>query len=44
MTEPDHSTVIGVGFANSGQACVAGTHILAPRSRLAEILDRLRST
>jgi aldehyde dehydrogenase (NAD+) len=37
------STVIAVGFANSGQACVAGTRILAPRSRLPEILDRLRT-
>ena len=30
------------GFANSGQACVAGTRILAPRSRLPEIAERLR--
>jgi aldehyde dehydrogenase (NAD+) len=37
------STVIAVGFANSGQACVAGTRILAPRSRLPEILDRLKT-
>ena len=37
------STVITVGFANSGQACVAGTRILAPRSRLPEILDRLKT-
>lgn len=36
------STVISVGFANSGQACVAGTRILAPRSRLPEILDHLK--
>jgi aldehyde dehydrogenase (NAD+) len=27
---------IGVGFGNSGQACVAGTRILVPRGRLAE--------
>ncbi|MBO9654705.1 MAG: aldehyde dehydrogenase family protein [Agrobacterium tumefaciens] len=30
------------GFANSGQACVAGTRILAPRSRLTEIAERLK--
>ncbi|HEX7853771.1 MAG TPA: aldehyde dehydrogenase family protein [Sphingobium sp.] len=29
------------GFANSGQACVAGTRILAPESRMAEVLDHL---
>jgi aldehyde dehydrogenase (NAD+) len=29
------------GFANSGQACIAGTRILAPQSRLGEVLDRL---
>lgn len=27
---------IGVGFGNSGQACIAGTRILVPESRLAE--------
>src|SRR6202012_4827088 len=37
------STVIGVGFLNSGQACIAGTRILAPRSRLPLILDRLKT-
>jgi len=31
------------GFMNSGQACIAGTRILAPRARLAEIADRLRA-
>ncbi|WCK77982.1 aldehyde dehydrogenase family protein [Agrobacterium fabrum] len=31
------------GFANSGQACVAGTRILAPSSRLGEISERLRT-
>ena len=30
-----------IGFGNSGQACIAGTRILAPESRLAEILARL---
>jgi aldehyde dehydrogenase (NAD+) len=37
------STVIAVGFVNSGQACVAGTRVLAPRSHLPEILERLRA-
>lgn len=27
---------LGVGYANSGQACIAGTRILVPSSRLAE--------
>jgi aldehyde dehydrogenase (NAD+) len=31
------------GFANSGQACIAGTRILAPESRLEEIHARLRT-
>jgi aldehyde dehydrogenase (NAD+) len=35
-------TVAMMGFGNSGQACVAGTRILAPKSRLPEILERLR--
>ncbi len=30
------------GFNNSGQACIAGTRILAPEVRLNEIHDRLR--
>jgi len=30
------------GFANSGQACVAGSRILIPRSRREEILARLK--
>lgn len=30
------------GFANSGQACVAGSRILVPRSREAEITARLK--
>ena len=34
-------TAVMMGFNNSGQACVAGTRILAPRSRMAEILPRL---
>jgi aldehyde dehydrogenase (NAD+) len=32
-----------MGVMNSGQACVAGTRILAPRSRLDEILPRLEA-
>jgi aldehyde dehydrogenase (NAD+) len=28
--------VVGAGFMNSGQACIAGSRILVPRSRLAE--------
>jgi aldehyde dehydrogenase (NAD+) len=37
------STVVAVGFLNSGQACIAGTRVLAPRSRLPEILERLKT-
>jgi len=37
------STVVAVGFLNSGQACIAGTRVLAPRSRLPEILQRLKA-
>lgn len=33
--------VLAAGFANSGQACIAGTRILAPESRLDEIHNRL---
>jgi aldehyde dehydrogenase (NAD+) len=36
-------TVAFMGFVNSGQACVAGTRILAPKSRMAEILPRLKA-
>ena len=38
------STVAAVGFLNSGQACIAGTRVLAPRSRLPEILELLKAT
>lgn len=31
------------GLANSGQACIDGTRILAPESRIDEILSRLRA-
>jgi aldehyde dehydrogenase (NAD+) len=34
-------TALMAGVVNSGQACIAGTRILAPRARLGEILDRL---
>ncbi|GAA4557346.1 aldehyde dehydrogenase family protein [Planotetraspora kaengkrachanensis] len=34
---------IAVGFANNGQACFAGTRILAPDSRLEEVLDAVRA-
>jgi aldehyde dehydrogenase (NAD+) len=37
------STVVAVGFLNSGQACIAGTRVLAPRSRLPELLERLKT-
>ncbi|MFB2566192.1 aldehyde dehydrogenase family protein [Rhizobium sp. IMFF44] len=33
--------VLAAGFANSGQACIAGTRILAPEGRLTEIHDHL---
>ena len=36
-------TVLTVGFNNSGQACIAGTRILAPENRLPEILTRLKA-
>jgi aldehyde dehydrogenase (NAD+) len=36
-------TAVMMGFGNSGQACVAGTRILAPRSRMVEILPRLEA-
>src|ERR1700757_2580662 len=37
------STIVAVGFLNSGQACIAGTRVLAPRSRLPELLERLKT-
>src|SRR5579872_6527261 len=30
-------TALGIAFLNSGQACAAGTRLLVPRRRLAEI-------
>lgn len=32
---------VRIAFANSGQACVAGTRLLVPRSRLGEVRERL---
>jgi len=37
------STVAAFGFLNSGQACIAGTRVLAPQSRLPEILEQLKA-
>lgn len=34
--------VLSVGFINSGQACIAGTRILAPESRIEEIKTALK--
>lgn len=34
---------LSAGLVNSGQACIAGTRILVPRSRLAEVQERLRA-
>jgi len=36
-------TAMMAGLGNSGQACIAGTRILAPRSRLPEVLERLKA-
>ncbi|MFL9910856.1 aldehyde dehydrogenase family protein [Paraburkholderia sp. RL17-337-BIB-A] len=36
-------TTVASGLMNSGQACIAGTRILVPESRKAEILSRLKS-
>lgn len=33
---------VGAAFMNNGQACVAGTRLLVPHSRMAEALGRLR--
>lgn len=34
--------VLQAGFANSGQACIAGTRVLVPRHRLAEFEDVIK--
>jgi len=36
-------TAVMMGFGNSGQACIAGTRILAPDARLDDVLERLKS-
>lgn len=35
--------VVASGFMNSGQACIAGTRILVPESRMAETLQKLKA-
>jgi aldehyde dehydrogenase (NAD+) len=35
--------VVASGFMNSGQACIAGTRILVPESRKAEVLEKLKA-
>ena len=35
--------VVAAGFVNSGQACIAGTRILVPNSRMDEVLARLKT-
>jgi aldehyde dehydrogenase (NAD+) len=35
---------LSAGFLNSGQACIAGTRILVPRARLAEAIERVKTT
>lgn len=44
--EPDTviPTVLKMGLMNSGQACIAGTRILVPESRMDEVLTRLAAT
>ncbi|WP_343604712.1 aldehyde dehydrogenase family protein [Roseateles sp.] len=34
---------LGAAFMNSGQACVAGTRLLVPRARLAEVVEQVRT-
>ena len=36
------STILRNGFLNSGQACIAGTRILVPQHRMAEVEARLK--
>jgi aldehyde dehydrogenase (NAD+) len=36
---PAVTLAINAGFMNNGQACIAGTRILVPRQRLAEVLE-----
>lgn len=37
-------TAAMMGFGNSGQACIAGTRILAPAARMPEVLAHLKAT
>ena len=34
---------LGAAFTNSGQACVAGSRLLVPRARLAEVVEQVRT-
>ncbi|OWQ43928.1 aldehyde dehydrogenase family protein [Roseateles noduli] len=34
---------LGAAFMNSGQACVAGTRLLVPRARMADVVERIRA-
>jgi aldehyde dehydrogenase (NAD+) len=34
---------VAAAFMNSGQACVAGTRLLVPRHRMAEVVERVRA-
>jgi len=34
---------VGAAFMNNGQACVAGTRLLVPRTRASEIIERVRT-
>lgn len=35
---------LSAGFLNNGQACIAGTRILVPRDRLAEVIELVKTT
>jgi aldehyde dehydrogenase (NAD+) len=35
---------LSAGFLNNGQACIAGTRILVPRTRLAEVVELVKTT
>jgi aldehyde dehydrogenase (NAD+) len=47
LDDADFATAIPMavnfGFQNSGQACIAGTRILVPESRLSEAIERTRN-
>lgn len=48
LDDADFATAVplalNAAFMNNGQACVAGTRLLVPRARQAEVLDRVRHT